>query len=168
MRPAKVSATPAAWRGMMCVYTRSVIAGSAWPSRSATTCTGMPASRSAVAWICRRSRKRAWGSLEAAGAYLSMRALVDTDVWPVPRRGSLRPSLRASSPSRFAVATRALTRFDSGLRQQLRGPGENGRRNSSAKVTEHDRMACRVRVYLLAAFSASSRRKDGSRPAPKS
>jgi hypothetical protein len=40
-------------------YTRSVIEGSAWPSRAATTCTGTPASSRVVAWTCLRSCSRA-------------------------------------------------------------------------------------------------------------
>jgi hypothetical protein len=38
------------------------MAGSAWPSRSATTCTGTPAVRSMVACTCRRSWRRAGGN----------------------------------------------------------------------------------------------------------
>jgi len=42
---AKISVASVSWSLMTWAYTRSVIEGSAWPSRAATACTGTPASK---------------------------------------------------------------------------------------------------------------------------
>jgi hypothetical protein len=59
---AKMSAAAASAVRITWAYTRRVIAGPAWPSRAATTWTGTPESSGVVAWICRKSCSRAWGS----------------------------------------------------------------------------------------------------------
>ena len=50
MARAKMSAASASWLLITWAYTRSVIDGSAWPRRAATTWTGVPASSKVVAW----------------------------------------------------------------------------------------------------------------------
>ena len=52
---------------LTCAYTVSVIIGPAWPRRSLTTSTRLPAASSSVAWVCRRSCNRITGARDRGG-----------------------------------------------------------------------------------------------------